>query len=101
MLTPYGARLSGFQGYHKFPHTVMAVAAKGPAPRDFAARAGEFSAGYDAWLDGARLARPFGIKMKEAIGSIYRSKGERYQVGHYHSADLTLDLGDAPLAQAG
>ena len=26
MLAPYGARLSGFQGYAKFPHTIMAVA---------------------------------------------------------------------------
>jgi SAM-dependent methyltransferase len=100
MLSPYVARLSGFQGYHKFPHTVMAVAAKSPAPGDFAARAGKFSASYDAWLAGDRAARPMGIKFKEAVGRIYRSKGERYQVDHYHSADLTLDLGPAVMAQA-
>jgi len=101
MLIPYDGRLSGFQGYHKFPHTVMAVAVKSPAPSDFAARAGRFSDAYDAWLDGARNERPFGIKVKEAIGRVYRSKGERYQVDHYHKADLTLDLGRASLAQAG
>jgi SAM-dependent methyltransferase len=101
MLSPYGARLSGFQGYHKFPHTVMAVASKAPAPGDFAARAGRFSASYDAWLAKDRAARPMGIKFKEAVGRIYRSKGERYQVDHYHSADLTLDVGAAFMAQAG
>lgn len=101
MLSPYEARLSGSQGYHKFPHTVMAVAVKGPAPGDFAARAARFSANYDAWLAEARSARPLGVKVKEAIGRVARSKGERYQADHYHSADLTLDLGEVRLAQAG
>ena len=32
MLEPYAARLSGFQGYHAFPHTVMGVGMKGPVP---------------------------------------------------------------------
>ena len=34
LLEPYGARLSGFQGYHAFPHTVMGVAIKAPIPFD-------------------------------------------------------------------
>ncbi len=101
MISNYDARLSGFQGYHKFPHTVMAVAFKAPAPADFAARAGRFSTVYDAWLKKARLERPFNIRMKEAVGRIYRSKGERYQTDHYYNADLTLDIGHVSLAQAG
>ncbi len=101
MLEPYDARLSGFQGYHKFPHTVMAVAAKSPAPADFAARAGRFSASYDAYLARARSDRPQKVKLREALGRVYRSKGERYQVDHYYSADLTLDVGTEALAQAG
>jgi SAM-dependent methyltransferase len=100
-LQPYGARLSGFQGYHKFPHTVMAIAAKSPAPGDFAARAGRFSTAYDAYLSKARAERPKKVKLREAVGRIYRSKGERYQVDHYYSADLTLDLARHALAQAG
>jgi hypothetical protein len=101
MLEPYGARLSGFQGYHKFPHTVMAVAVKTPAPADFAARAGRFSATYDAYLARARADRPQKVKLREALGRVYRSKGERYQVDHYYTADLTLDVGTEALAQAG
>jgi SAM-dependent methyltransferase len=101
MLEPYGARLSGFQGYHKFPHTVMAVAVKTPAPADFAARAGRFSTTYDAYLAKARAERPQKVKLREALGRVYRSKGERYQVDHYYTADLTLDVGTESLAQAG
>ena len=63
MLAPYYARLSGFQGYHKFPHTVMGVAAKGPAP-PISPPGGTFLGRYDAWLADDRQARPFGIKMK-------------------------------------
>jgi hypothetical protein len=101
MLAPYGARLSGFQGYHKFPHTVMAVAVKAPAPADFAARAGRFSTAYDTYLARAKDARPTKTKLREALGRVYRSKGERYQVDHYYTADLTLDVGTAAIAQAG
>ncbi len=32
MLEPYAARLSGFQGYHAFPHTVMGIGMKAPVP---------------------------------------------------------------------
>jgi len=42
-----------------------------------------------------------GTKVKEAVGRVYRSKGERYQVDHYYSADLTLDVGHPALAHAG
>ena len=44
MLEPYAARLSGFQGYHKFPHSVMGLGVKAPAPADFAARLGRLVA---------------------------------------------------------
>ncbi len=32
MLQPYGARLSGYQGYRAFPHTVMGLGIKDPIP---------------------------------------------------------------------
>jgi SAM-dependent methyltransferase len=101
MLEPYDGRLSGYQGYHKFPHTVMAIAVKSPAPADFTARAERFVASYDAWLEQARKDRSFGVKAREAVGRVYKSKGERYQLDHYHRADFTLDLGRASLAVAG
>ena len=40
MMEPYAARLSGYQGYHKFPHSVMGLGVKAPAPSGFAAKAG-------------------------------------------------------------
>ena len=33
-LSPYAARVSGFQGYHAFPHTVMGVGLKAPVTVD-------------------------------------------------------------------
>ena len=36
MLAPYAARLTGYQGYHKFPHSVMGLGVKAPAPGEFA-----------------------------------------------------------------
>lgn len=97
MLEPYDAALVGFQGYPKFPHTVMALAAKQPAPVDFAGRAGRLQAAYADWLARARRDRPFPVRAREAIGRLYRSKGERYHIDHYHHAEFTLDL---PAAQA-
>ena len=32
MLEPYAARLTGSQGYHKFPHSVMGARRQGPRP---------------------------------------------------------------------
>src|SRR5438132_9293502 len=59
MLAPYEGRLVGYQGHDKFPHTVMAVGAKGPAPRDFAARAERVAQGYKQWLRRTEVGLPF------------------------------------------
>src|SRR3954453_5215994 len=50
MLTPYAARLTGYQGYHKFPHSVMALGVKGPRPAGFTRKADELALAYRAWL---------------------------------------------------
>ena len=54
MLEPYGARVSGFQGYHAFPHTVMGLGIKAPIPRDCAARVANLVADYEGWCRGAK-----------------------------------------------
>jgi SAM-dependent methyltransferase len=100
LLLPYGARLAGHQGYHKFPHTVMAVAAKEPIPTDFRSRASRFARQFDAWLEAARRTRPWSVRAREAIGRLYRSKGERYQTDHYFACDLALEIGQEPGIQA-
>jgi SAM-dependent methyltransferase len=101
MMEPYAARLTGYQGYHKFPHTVMGLGVKGPAPADFAAKADELVMSYRAWLRSAEKDRPLAQKVRQGLASVYRSKGERYHMSAYYSADFTLDVTPMPLAHAG
>jgi SAM-dependent methyltransferase len=100
MMTPYAARLTGYQGYHKFPHSVMALGIKDPAPAGFTRKADELVLAYRAWLRKAEQGLPLGEKVRRGLSLMYRSKGERYQVSDYYSADFTLDVA-APLANAG
>ncbi len=102
MLAPYEASLSGYQGYHRFPHSVMGLAIKAPAPRDFATRAETFINGYKHWLRETESALPIGEKLRRGWARLYRSKGERYQVSAYYSAEFVVDVPSiASLAQAG
>jgi SAM-dependent methyltransferase len=100
MMEPYAGRLTGYQGYHKFPHSVMALGFKAPAPGDFAHRANEVSLGYRTWLRQTEEALPLSVKVRRGLSQVYRSKGERYQLSDYYSADFTLDVAPS-LAQAG
>jgi SAM-dependent methyltransferase len=102
LMAPYAARLVGSQGYHKFPHTVMALGAKHPAPRDFAARAERMVETYRAWLRGAEASAPWTEKVRRSVARLYRSKGERYQLSAYYTADFTVEAGSAlSLAKVG
>ena len=81
MLEPYAARLSGFQGYHAFPHTVMGVAHQGPGslgrrPQ----RLEKIAAGYQLWLEQTEASLPLGEKLRRRASQLYRSKGERRQI---------------------
>ena len=100
MLTPYAARLTGYQGYHAFPHSVMAIAFKAPAPGNFTGRADDLVLRYRAWLDEARNSLSLRQKLRRGLSQVYRSKGERRQISGYYSAEFTLDLAPA-LAKAG
>ena len=91
MLEPYGGRISGYQGHDKFPHTVMAVAVKTPAPVDFATRAERLRRSYLAWCDQAERSVPLGAKLRRRVGMMYRSRGERNFVRDYHHAAFTID----------
>jgi SAM-dependent methyltransferase len=102
MLEPYAARLSGYQGYHKFPHSVMGLALKAPAPADFTHRADALVRGYRLWLRHAEASLPLAARMRRRFGQLYRSRGERYQVASYYRADFTIDAAPAAaLAHAG
>jgi SAM-dependent methyltransferase len=97
-LAPYAARVSGYQGYHAFPHTVMGVGLKGPVAADGAARLESLVKAYQTWLERARASLPLGEKFRRRASMIYRSKGERHQLAGYYDASLTIDLeaGAAP-----
>jgi SAM-dependent methyltransferase len=106
MFEPYAVRLTGYQGYHKFPHSVMGLAIKGPAPADAARRADDLAGAYRGWLQQAEAALPLGQKLRRSCAQLYRSRGERYQLSAYYRADFTLDVSlstsmSTGLAQAG
>jgi SAM-dependent methyltransferase len=91
MLAPYGARLTGYQGHHKFPHTVMALGIKAPAPRDFEPRARQMMLAYRSWLRATERRLPLTDRVRRALAQVYRSRGERHQIAHYYRADFTVD----------
>jgi SAM-dependent methyltransferase len=100
MLEPYAARLTGYQGYHKFPHSVMGLGLKAPAPGDVARKADLLVAAYRGWLERAEATLPLTQKVRRGFGQLYRSRGERYQASAYYRADFTFDVA-AHLAHAG
>ena len=102
MLSPYAARLSGYQGYHSFPHSVMGLGFKSPAPADFAEKAAVFTSRYRDWLREAELALSPKAKLRRGFSRLYRSKGERHQIDAYYQAEFQIDA-DSPenFAKAG
>ncbi|MBX6313464.1 MAG: class I SAM-dependent methyltransferase [Isosphaeraceae bacterium] len=101
LLAPYEGRLVGYQGHEKTPHTVMALAAKAPAPLDFAARAERLGRAYQAWLHRAERELPPWEQVRRRLGRLYRSRGERQQIAAYYRADFTLDLASSSWAKVG
>jgi SAM-dependent methyltransferase len=95
MLEPYGARVSGFQGYHAFPHTVMGLGIKAPVPGDCAPRVAHLVAAYGRWCHGARSELTLVEKLRRRVSQLYRSKGERRQVADYYAAEFQIDIGAA------
>lgn len=98
MLAPYDARVTGFQGHDKFPHTVMAVARKAPAEGDFAARASELDRRYQAYLRLERRRMSVGERIRHAMSWLHRSKFERKQMEFYHSSHLVVDQAETVAA---
>ena len=91
-LSPYAARVSGYQGYHAFPHTVMGVGLKAPVALDCVARLEKLVAAYQTWLERTEASLPLSEKLRRRASMIYRSKGERRQIAGYYEADFTIDL---------
>jgi SAM-dependent methyltransferase len=92
MLEPYGGRVSGYQGYQAFPHTVMGLGIKSPAPADVAAKTTSLVSSYVDWARRAEAALPTAVKLRRMASRLYRSKGERRQVADYYAAGFQVDV---------
>jgi len=101
MLAPYGARVVGWQGHDAFPHTVMSLGVKTPASLDFVSRADKLIQQYRLWLAETESRLPWSTRLKRSMGMVYRSKGERHQLGDYYKAGFQAEAGRPPLAIAG
>jgi len=91
MLGPYEAKSSGYQGYEKFPHTVMAVARKSPAESDFAERSIEMGKRFEQYLKAEQVVAKKHGMLKNFFSRLHRSKGERYQIDNYYSSSFQVD----------
>ena len=91
MLGPYEAKACGYQGYEKFPHTVMAVSQKMPATSDFSERAMQMRKRFETYLEQERRMDMKQNLLKRFLSRIHRSKGERYQIDNYYSATFQVD----------
>jgi hypothetical protein len=98
LLSPYAARVSGYQGYHAFPHTVMGAGIKEPAG-DGVARLRRLVGAYHAWLERTEASLPVEDKVRRRFSQMYRSKGERREIADYYKADLTIDCDESPSAR--
>ena len=66
-LSPYAARVSGYQGYHAFPHTVMGVGLKAPVTARLRGAGWRgSSAAYQTWLERTEASLPIGEKLRAA-----------------------------------
>lgn len=98
LMAPYEAKVTGFQGHDKFPHTVMAVARKAPAESDFAERASDLNRRYAEYLAAERGRQPISKRIRNAMSWLHRSKFERKQMKHYYTSRLVIDQAEAMAA---
>jgi len=96
LMAPYAARLTGSQGYHRFPHTVLGLGIKHPAPVDAARRLDRVDRAFRSWLGEAEASLPFADKVRRRFRQIYRSKGERLRLRHHFRAELVRDFAPTP-----
>jgi len=93
MMRPYDARVVGSQGVRAFPHSVMAMGIKAPAPADFHERARTLVAGYKRALAEFEAAEPLRTKLRRRLGMLYRSKGERQLLAGYYHTEFSAETG--------
>ena len=92
MLAPYAATLTVAQGYGKFPHSVLAVAVKAPAPRDVVARVDRLAQEFAAALRQAEAELPWRVRLRRRLRMILRTASERRRVRDHYRATFQFDL---------
>ena len=60
MVHLFGPDLTGFQGYHRFPHTIFGLGIKEPVPVDVSTRLERVSRAFQSWLKQAEADLPRG-----------------------------------------
>src|SRR3954470_13309311 len=70
MMEPYSARVSGFQGHERFPHSVMGLGFKAPAPADFEDRAGRLVREYALRLEEAERSLPAATRLRRRLSKL-------------------------------
>lgn len=90
LLECYGGSVVGWQGYARFPHTVLGVAVKEPVPRDFVERGRRMVAGLQAWLDEERRARGWWERMKRVAGGLHPSGNRRRIAVERYRVEFTV-----------
>ncbi len=91
LMEPYEARLTGFQGFAKFPHTVLGLGVKSPAPADVEAKLAGIKHAFERWARDEERALPMAERARRFVGGLYRSKGERNRIACYFHAELDID----------
>ena len=89
-LNGYGASVVGYQGYERFPHTVVGVAIKEPVPRDFAERARRIEAELQGWLADERRALGLWERLMLAAGRLHPSRNRRVMTADRYRVKFTI-----------
>ena len=92
MLAPYAASLTVAQGVGEFPHSVLAVAIKSPAPADLASRIDRLTHAFSEALRRAEADLPWRWKVRRRFRQIYRSSIERRRLRDHYQASFQFDL---------
>ena len=91
MLAPYAASLTVAQGYDRFPHSVLAVAIKSPAPVDVSARIDRLTRAFTVALTQAEADLPWRWKVRRRFRRLYRSSIERRRLRDHYRATFQFD----------
>jgi SAM-dependent methyltransferase len=96
LLAPLDARLVGYQGSVKHPHTVFGLAAKQPLAPDFGSRKRAFVYDFQQRLTQVAQSRSPWRRWEERVRGLFVSKGERRRRRCQYQCHFELDADSPP-----